>query len=172
MELAICLEYNDVKSFGKVWIELESLNMFKYSRAGFLIALRNTPDDKWDEQPEGFSNTIRWNAGHVYITAEDYLSKADHHYEIVRPEWYDLFIDGSSPADWNGEEPTVEDLLKAIEKQGERILDYFDGKQQKTADETVHIRYLKLDTVDAALQFVTWHEGIHLGIIKSMQKLF
>lgn len=155
-----------------MWIELESLNMFKYSRAGFLIALRNTPDDKWDEQPEGFSNTIRWNAGHVYITAEDYLSKADHHYEIVRPEWYDLFIDGSSPADWNGEEPTVEDLLKAIEKQGERILDYFDGKQQKTADETVHIRYLKLDTVDAALQFVTWHEGIHLGIIKSMQKLF
>ena len=151
---------------------MESLNMFKYSRAAFLIALRNTPNNKWDEQPEGFPNTKRWNAGHVYITAEDYLCKADHNYEIVHPEWYDLFIDGSSPADWNGEEPPVEELLQAIDKQGERILDYFNGKLQNTADETVDIRYLKLDTVDAALQFVTWHEGIHLGIIKSMQKLF
>lgn len=151
---------------------MESLNMFQYSRAAFLIALRNTPDDKWDEQPPMFSNTIRWNAGHVYITAEDYLSKVDHNYEIVHPEWYNLFIDGSSPADWGSEVPSVEDLLTAIEKQGERILSYFNSKLQNAADETVNIRYLKLDTVDAALQFVTWHEGIHLGIIISMQKLF
>ncbi|MFK4997401.1 hypothetical protein ACI2OX_07165 [Bacillus sp. N9] len=36
------------------------------------------------------------------------------------------------------------------------------------ASEVLDIRSLMLDTVDSSLQFVTWHEGIHLGIIKSL----
>ncbi|WP_313432516.1 DinB family protein [Siminovitchia terrae] len=148
---------------------METLNMFAYSRAALLIALRNTKENTWDERIEGFPNTIRWNAGHVYVTAEEYLNKADHHYDIVHPKWFDFFLDGTSPFDWEQEPPTVEEILGALKKQGERIVEFFNGKLDIAASETVDIRYLKLDTVDAALQFVTWHDGIHLGIIKSMQ---
>lgn len=148
---------------------METLNMFEYSRAALLIALGNTKEGTWDERIEGFPNTIRWNAGHMYITAEDYLSKADHNYEIIHPEWYDFFIDGTSPFKWEKEPPAVEEIMDALKKQGERIIEFFKGKLKNEASETVDIRYLKLDTVDAALQFVTWHDGIHLGIVKSMQ---
>lgn len=49
---------------------MESLQMFAYSRTSVLIALQNINESKWDNQPSSFPNTIRWNAGHMYITAE------------------------------------------------------------------------------------------------------
>ena len=150
---------------------MESLNLFEYSRGATMVALGSVADAEWDKQPTGFSNTIRWNAGHVYMTAEDYLHKADKNYEITHPEWYRYFIDGSKLSDWDDQVPSVSEILDALKEQGERILNYFNGKQQNEATEVEEIRYLKLDTVEAALQFVTWHEGIHLGIIKSMQNV-
>lgn len=150
---------------------MESLNLFEYSRGATMVALGSITEEEWDKQPTGFSNTIRWNAGHVYMTAEDYLHKVDESYEITHPEWYDYFIDGSRPSDWDDKVPSASEIIVALEKQGKRILEYFNGKQENEASEVEEIRYLKLDTVEASLQFVTWHEGIHLGIIKSMQNV-
>lgn len=148
---------------------MESLNLFKYSRAATLILLSKIENHKWDVQPDKFPNTIRWNAGHVYITAEDFLNKADHHYKITLPEWSDLFLDGTHPSEWKDKDiPSVQDLISALKEQEERIYDYFNGKQQNKASEDHIIRTLNLNTVEAALQFVTWHEGIHLGIMKSL----
>jgi hypothetical protein len=152
---------------------LESLNLFKYSRAATLILLSKYPEDKWDVQPEGFPNTIRWNAGHVYITAEDFLHKADHNYKIEPPGWMDLFIDGTHPSQWTDKEvPSPGEIIQALKAQEDRIYTYFNGKQQNKASEDHVIRTLTLDTVESALQFVTWHEGIHLGLVKSFENVF
>lgn len=147
---------------------LESLNLFKYSRAATLILLSKIENNQWDVQPEGFPNTIRWNAGHVYITAEEFLNKADHNYKITPPEWMELFLDGTHPSEWNQPVPSPEEIIAALKEQEGRIYNYFKGKQQNKASEDHIIRTLTLDTVEAAIQFVTWHEGIHLGITKSI----
>ena len=147
---------------------MESLKMFAYSRTATLIALSNMDHALWDVQPPGYPNTIRWNAGHVYITAEDFLHKADHQYVIKHPEWIDLFIDGTRPSAWEGSVPTIDAITEALQEQEERIQHKLGNKLQQPASEEHRIRTLDLDTVDAALQFVTWHEGIHLGIIKSL----
>lgn len=146
----------------------ESLNLFKYSRDATLILLSKIPEDKWDGQPDGFPNTIRWNAGHVYITAEDFLHKADHEYKITPPGWVELFIDGTHPSEWNDEAPSPQEIITALKDQRERIYEFFNGKQQNQASEDHVIRTLTLNTVESALQFITWHEGIHLGIMKSL----
>ncbi|HLR40739.1 MAG TPA: DinB family protein [Virgibacillus sp.] len=148
---------------------MESLNLFKYSRAATLILLSKIEEHKWDVQPENFPNTIRWNAGHVYITAEDFLNKADHNYKVTPPEWVDLFLDGTRPSEWKDKDvPSVEEIIAALKEQEDRIYHHFNGKQQNKASEDHIIRTLNLNTVEAALQFVTWHEGIHLGIMKSL----
>src|SRR5690625_6088253 len=91
---------------------MESLNLFKYSRAATLILLSKIEEHKWDVQPENFPNTIRWNAGHVYITAEDFLNKADHNYKITPPEWVDLFLDGTRPSEWKDKDvPSTEEII-------------------------------------------------------------
>lgn len=148
---------------------MESLKLFKYSRTSTLILLNNIDKKKWDVQPNGYSNTVRWNAGHVYVTAEDYLNDADKDYKITHPEWLDFFLDGTSPSDWSDDVPSAKQIVTALEEQKERIYSHFQDKINDKASVTRDINATKLDTVDASLQFVTWHEGIHLGFTNALR---
>src|SRR5699024_7576098 len=109
-------------------IFMESMDMFKYSRTSTLILLPKIDESIWDIQPEGFPNTIRWNAGHIYAEAEGFLHDADHQYEIVRPDWMPLFLDGSRPSEWPENVPTKEEIIDALTEQEKRIEQFFAGK--------------------------------------------
>lgn len=148
---------------------MEALKLFKYSRTSTLILLNNIDESKWDTQPEGYPNNIRWNAGHVYVTAEDFLKDADQNYDVTRPEWDELFLDGTRPSEWGDNVPSKDEIVSALEEQEKRIEEYFKNKLQNKASKVRDINGTLLDTVDASLQFVTWHEGIHLGVTKSLK---
>lgn len=150
---------------------MESLKMFAYSRTSVLIGLRNIHEDKWDNQPENFPNTIRWNAGHMYVTTEIFLHKADPNYAVIYPQWKSFFINGTRPSDWMKKPPSKNEIIHALEEQKERILTYSHNDLKKVAKEVQTFHALSLDTIEQALQFITWHDGLHLGIIKSMDKV-
>lgn len=147
---------------------MATIKLFNYSRTSTLILLNNIAEEDWDVQPEGYPNTIRWNAGHVYATAEDYLTDADSDYKITHPEWSDYFLDGTRPSEWPDHVPSAQEIIAALEEQKERITAHFENKLKDTASNVRDINGTKLDTMDAALQFVTWHEGIHLGGTKTL----
>lgn len=149
----------------------DSMKMFKYSRTSTLILLPKLEESLWDIQPENWPNTIRWNAGHVYAETERFLHDADNDYEITHPEWMDLFLDGSRPSEWTEEDnvPSKNEIIEALAEQEKRIETFFEGKLDNKADKVRDLNGTLLDTVDAALQFVTWHEGIHLGVVKSLR---
>lgn len=148
---------------------MQTMDMFKYSRTSTLILLNNIDEALWDIQPKDFPNTIRWNAGHVYAEAEDFLNDADNNYKVTRPDWADIFLDGTRPSDSLDNVPTKLEILDALREQEARIETFF---KEKLANDVVNIRDvngLKLEKVDTSVQFVSWHEGIHLGIMKSMR---
>lgn len=149
---------------------MESLTLFKYARTSTLILLNNIDKNKWDEQPSGYPNNIRWNAGHVYSTAEDYLTDADKDYKITHPEWNGLFLDGTRPSEWQDGVPSPEEIIAALEEQEKRIEHHFKHKLQNEASIARDVNAMMLDTVDLSLQFVTWHEGIHLGFMNGMRR--
>lgn len=148
---------------------MDALKIFKYSRRSTIILLTNTDEKIWDIQPDGFPNTIRWNAGHAYVTAEDFLKDADENFPYKRPEWDDLFLDGTRPSEWGDKVPTKEEIIAALEEQEDRVEEYLQDKLTNKASKVRDINGTLLDTVDSSLQFVTWHEGLHLGIAKSLR---
>lgn len=148
---------------------MESIKLFKYSRTSTLILLNGIDEKIWNIQPEGYPNNIRWNAGHVYVTAEDFLKDADKDYKVTRPDWDQLFLDGTRPSEWGDDVPSKEEIIAALEEQENRIEEYFKAKLQNAASNIRDVNGTLLDTVDASLQFVTWHEGIHLGVTKSLK---
>jgi len=148
---------------------VESIKLFKYSRTSTLILLNGIDEKIWNIQPEGYPNNIRWNAGHVYVTAEDFLKDADKDYKVTRPDWDQLFLDGTRPSEWGDDVPSKEEIIAALEEQENRIEEYFKAKLQNAASNIRDVNGTLLDTVDASLQFVTWHEGIHLGVTKSLK---
>ncbi|MGM8212179.1 DinB family protein [Virgibacillus sp. W0430] len=148
---------------------MEAINMFKYSRTSTLILLPKLEEKFWDIQPDGFPNTIRWNAGHIYVTAEDFLNEASPDFAISKPKWMELFLDGTRPSEWTGDIPSKDEIIDALKEQESRLVRYFETRLKDKAVSTRDVNGLKLDTNDASLQFVTWHEGIHLGIVKSIR---
>src|SRR5699024_590245 len=147
-----------------------TMKLFKYNRTSTLILLPKLDEEIWDIQPEDWPNTIRWNAGHIYAEAEGFLHDADHDYEIVNPEWMDLFLDGTRPSEWPETVTAKEHIIEAPVEQEKRIEAFFKGKDDKT---TSKVRDLTgatvLETLDDSLQFATSHEGIHLGVMKSLR---
>ena len=83
-------------------ILIESLNQLNLTRLYTLGRLGQTSDTEWDTQPKGYNNTIRWNAGHIFVTMEYFVNLVIDDYEMVHPEWIPFFTRGSSPAEWGG----------------------------------------------------------------------
>lgn len=150
---------------------MESIKLFKYSRTSTLIFLKKSDEAIWDVQPEMFPNTIRWNAGHIYAEAEKFMHDAANDYEVTRPRWMDLFLDGTRPSEWEGNIPTKEEIIEALEEQTTRLESFFDGRMDKPADDVRDLHGTLLDTPDGALQFLLFHEGLHLGTMKSLDLL-
>ena len=146
-----------------------TMKMFNYSRTSTLILLPKLEKEYWDLQPEGFPNTIRWNAGHVYAEADAFLKDADENYEVTRPQYQTFFADGTRPSEWVGDVPTKDEIIQDLIEQDKYIQAFFKEKLKEKADVVRDINKTLLDTKDASLQFVTWHEGIHLGITKSIR---
>lgn len=150
---------------------MELMSMFTYSRTSTLILLSKINEEKWDIQPEGFPNTVRWNAGHVFCTAEEYLHDADENYQMTNPEWNDLFLDGSRPSEWPENVPSPTEIKDALKEQDKRIMKYFSEKLVNKASVVRDVNGWDLETVQASMQFVTWHEGIHLGFTNGLSKV-
>lgn len=141
------------------------------ARGYTLNLLKKVDEDAWDRQPDGFSNTIRWNAGHIYNLAEYILSQALDSYEIIHPEWASYFKAGTSPSDWLELPPSEKELFAAMKDQGKLISELTDEQLGQAVDTPIEIgKFITLHTVDDVLNFLAWHEGIHAGLIDGLSR--
>ncbi|WP_164525494.1 DinB family protein [Siminovitchia acidinfaciens] len=147
---------------------MDSLKQFRLFRRLTLNALSEVNEENLDVQPKGHPNTVRWNAGHLYIAAEFLMNKADRDYVVKRPEWATFFAPGTRPSDWETDPPAIQDIILALEEQRDRIPEHFSGKLSNPASEAFVIGSYNMNTVDSLVNFILYHEGIHCGIIKAL----
>jgi hypothetical protein len=148
------------------------LKQLSFTRIYTLGRLQQSMEGEWDTQPAGFNNTIRWNAGHTFVSMETLVQKAVPDYKPVNAEWIPLFKPGSSPTDWEVEPPSNEKLLTALQEQPERILSVLQGKLSNSLTEPMHLGKMHtMETVEAIVQFAVWHEGIHSGVIHALNRM-
>lgn len=155
---------------GDVW--METMSQLSFSRVYTLGKIKQSNETVWDAKPTGFNNTIRWNVGHIFVTMETLTQKAIPTYEPEQAEWIPLFVPGTRPEGWDVEPPTIEELVSALEKQPERIKAALEGNFQNVLTEPMSIgKFHQMDTVEAIVQFMIWHEGIHSGIIHALNRV-
>lgn len=150
---------------------MDLMKHFVFSRMAALRIVEHAPEEKWDKQPGECSNTIRWNAGHIYVSAEVMLNMADETYEISHPEWNALFASGTRPSEWTGETLEAAEIIEALREQSGRIEKHFAGKLEQDASKPLVIGPLEMKTAEAILQFVIFHESMHAGTINTLSKL-
>lgn len=120
--------------------------------------------------PDGFSNHVLWNVGHLAVTEQALTYGLVGLPLGVSPEFAAAFRKGSSPAEWDRpwSYDEVRDLLLSLPDQTEA--DYRAGhfesfREYRTTPGVV------LSSVEDAVRFNLYHEGVHLGSVLALRKL-
>ncbi|WP_424237041.1 DinB family protein [Bhargavaea ginsengi] len=150
---------------------MATIEQMKFARGYTLGQLKQLEGADWDKLHPGFSNNVRWNAGHIFVSLENFTKMINPDFEIVHPEWVGLFNTGTSPEGWGEGVPSNEELLTALKEQTERIAGALEGKLDGQLGHPLEIAGHNMDTGEKLLQFAVWHEGVHGGILNAMVHL-
>lgn len=119
--------------------------------------------------PDGFKNNLIWNIGHCIASQQILVYKLSGLPLQVSDELIAKYSKGTKPeADVSQEEVNeIRDLLTQTLLQTER--DYNDNAFTNYNQYTTSMGF-DLKNVQDALDFVSYHEGIHTGIIMGIKK--
>lgn len=126
--------------------------------------------EAWLDVPDGFRNNALWNVGHVAVTA-DLLTYGLAGLDVPAPrEAVAAFRKGTSPADWS-EAPDVGATRGLFDTGLDRLeADYRAGRFESFRAYTT-TPGVTLASVDEAIAFNVYHEGLHCGALLALWKL-
>lgn len=135
-----------------------------------LKALEGLTETQWTEIPEGFTNNILWNAGHLATVQGRLLYTLSGLPTPVPDSLSTVTGRGSSPKDW-AVGPDPGQVLRCLQELVPRTVaddaagNFVDFKPTELRPGLV------LDSFEDALVFGILHEGIHIGMIMQLRKL-
>lgn len=149
---------------------LAALGTLRQTRQSLVALVDMLPEDALTVIPDGFNNHVLWNAGHLAAT-EQGLTYGLSGLPVDLPEGFvESFRKGTSPRDWDHEWAWAEvrDLL--LSRPDRTEADFRTGRFE-TYREYRTTPGVVLSSVEDAIRFNLYHEGIHLGAILALRKL-
>jgi hypothetical protein len=144
-------------------------DQFEFARMITLKVADGITEDYADVIPSGFSNSLRWQLGHIYASVEGILFHFANE-KVNLPDGYlELFNTGTRPADWNVNPPKLEEIIPLLSEQVGRVKETFQGRLDEKIAQPLPIGPLKLESIGELLSFVSFHESEHIGMIKSLK---
>ncbi len=132
--------------------------------------LENTPREQLTTIPEGYRNNIWWNIAHVVVTQQLLLYKKSGLPMNVSDALVDKFKKGTVP-DGSVTEDEIELISAFLFSTAETAEADYDKGLFTNYDEYTTSAKVTLRTVEDAIAFNVFHEGLHLGAILSLQKV-
>ncbi len=129
--------------------------------------LRTIPEEMSDQIPQGHTNSIRWNAGHILVGWDNTMPPAVDMERQLPVAYHLLFPRGSNPKNWTVQPPSMDKLIKQLEQQPILIEQVCMGH----LDEPLKESFLGMRTLGDMVLFHMNHESLHMGVIKSMKKV-
>ena len=131
--------------------------------------LQNTPKEQLVKIPKGFRNSIWWNIAHVVVTQQLLVYKMSNLPMKLEDSIIDAFKKGTVP-DGTASDEEIEMMSAYLFSTAEGVEeDYKKGVFQEFNEYTTTPK-ITLSNVEDAIAFNAFHEGIHLGVIISLQK--
>lgn len=147
----------------------KAFDTLRQNRKILLQVLKQTPEEQLVRIPKGYRNNIWWNIAHVVVTQQQLLYGLSGLPMGIDDTLVKKYRKGSFPESTPSEEEVrlVERLLLSTTEQAHR--DFSDGKFISFNEYTTSVG-VSLNSVEDALTFNVFHEGLHLGVIMSLKK--
>ncbi len=119
--------------------------------------------------PDGFNNNLLWNLGHVVVTQQLLCYKLSGLDMLVDTALVDDLKKASSPNEWSAVPDLAQLKELAVSLPEQLEADYNAGKF--TNFETYETSAgVTLGSIDDALAFNNFHEGIHVGSMLALKR--
>lgn len=144
--------------------------VFPNTRKALKAILENTSLTDLNRIPEGFNNNLIWNIGHIVVTEQLLVYKLSGLQPMVSDELINKYRKDSKPeGDVSQEEVNeISDLLYATIERTKK--DYKNNVFDNYKEYTVSTTGNTLKNVENALNFVLFHEGMHMGYILALKR--
>ena len=149
---------------------LAALDVTRKTRQSTVQIVDSLPPDALATIPDGMSNHVLWNVGHLVVTMQSLVYGLSGLPLGVPDEWVAAFRKGTTPQDGVAAVPygEVRDAFLALPDQAEADLRAGAFRQYREYTTTPGV---VLADVGDALRFNLFHEGLHLGSILALRKL-
>ena len=131
--------------------------------------LENHSLEQLNKIPEGFSNNLIWNITHIVVTQQLLVYKLSGLPTMVSDEIIEKYKKGTKPEQTATQEEVdeIKSLLFATIKKTKE--DYENGIFKNFQEYPTSTGFI-LNTVEDAMAFNNFHEGLHIGILMSLRK--
>ncbi|MCM3768048.1 DinB family protein [Neobacillus niacini] len=143
------------------------LKHFELTRKNLLKNVAALDERIVDIKPEGFNNTLHWHVGHVLTVAEQFMFGYPKKSAHLPANYLELFGNGTKPADWQGDVPSVQELSQQLAEQLKRIKEI----PAESFSEKLKTPFLGQETFGELANFGIFHETLHLGQILAMKRV-
>ncbi|WNQ14032.1 DinB family protein [Paenibacillus aurantius] len=147
------------------------INTVKIVRPVVLQQVQGIPEERFDVQPAGFNNTIRWNVGHMIYWMQEYSALSFGFPSTIPDSYAALFNSGTKPSDWTMAPPSKEEMIDLLTAQLSRLSELTPEMLSQKLSTPYAMGPFLFHTAGELFNFALIHEAIHLGTISSQLKV-
>ena len=142
---------------------------WKTSRNLYSKYFENYTLEQLNKIPDGFSNNLIWNIGHIIVAQQALIYKGSNLKGYISDELFGLYKPGTKPTGLTTETEIKELKALLISLVEKTEVDFYNGKFN-TYNERMTGTGFHLSSLMDALEFNNYHEGLHLGCMMNIRK--
>ena len=150
-----------MESFLKTW---------ETSRKLYLKFLESYTLDQLNTIPQGLSNNMIWQAGHIIVSQQKLMYTLSNLPINISQDMVVKYQNGSRP-DGNATQEEVDEIKALLLSTVEQFKQDWQAGKFTTFNEYQSQTGFHLATFQDAVTFNTFHEGIHFGMLMYLKKL-
>lgn len=147
----------------------EAFKVWQTSRNVYLRFLDNYSTEQLNYIPEGLSNNLIWNIGHIIVVQQALVYKLSGLPMNVSDEIFERYKNGSQPNS-NTTLEEIQHIRKLLLESVPKTIDDYNAGAFKSYQEFTTTTGFNLTSIEEAITFNNFHEGTHLGFMLKIKK--
>ena len=146
-----------------------SFEINKTSRNVLLTFLEKYTLEQLNTIPEGFSNNLIWNIGHIIVVQQMLVYKLSDLQMMISDEMVEKYKKGTKP-EHNVNQEEVDEIKAALFSTLEKTRNDFGKNKFQKYNEFTSMSGFTIRTAADAIVFNNYHEALHTGIMMQIRK--
>ncbi|HEX9503499.1 MAG TPA: DinB family protein [Patescibacteria group bacterium] len=140
------------------------------TRSFLLEQLKDLTTEQFNRTAEGFNNNIIWNLGHMIAVQQGICYKRAGLPTLISDDFWQRFKSGSKPKGIISDDEIVSIKQLLIITLDQLETDY---NKQVFGNYTTWVTRngVELVSIDDGIKFLSFHEGLHSGVIMAIKRL-